>query len=249
MRTSKYLVPSALAVVATLLPIQGQAQSLDDIVARHIEARGGKEKLKAVQTVKLTRTVATGIGSPIKVVLYKKRPNLVRLEQGSTQPGAALIPRGISADAVWDTVQGKPVARPAQIAAEARDVEGDFDGLLVDWKEKGHTITLDGREKLPGGEVYKLQATLKSGLKRTIYVDAKTFLERRHTGVLNLPGGRQFEVTITFDNWRDVEGVKYPFDITEERTGKEPVVSLVTYTEKIEINPPLDDAIFAMPSK
>jgi hypothetical protein len=249
MRTSKYLVPSALAVVATLLPIQGQAQSLDDIVARHIEARGGKEKLKAVQTVKLTRTVATGIGSPIKVVLYKKRPNLVRLEQGSTQPGAALIPRGISADAVWDTVQGKPVARPAQIAAEARDVEGDFDGLLVDWKEKGHTITLDGREKLPGGEVYKLQATLKSGLKRTIYVDAKTFLERRHTGVLNLPGGRQFEVTITFDNWRDVEGVKFPFDITEERTGKEPVVSLVTYTEKIEINPPLDDAIFAMPSK
>jgi hypothetical protein len=248
MRTSKYFV-AAVAVAAALLPVEGQAQTLDEIVARHIEARGGKEKLKAIQTLKLTRTVATGIGNPIKVVLYKKRPNLVRLEQGPTQPGATLIPRGISADAAWDTVQGKPVPRPVQLAAEARDIEGDFDGLLVDWKEKGHTVTLDGREKMPGGDAFKLLATLKSGPKRTIYVDAKTYLERRHTGVLNLPGGRQFEVTITFDNWRDVEGVKFPFDITEERTGKEPVVSLVTYTEKIEINTPMDDAIFSMPVK
>jgi hypothetical protein len=238
----------ALAWTA-LVPVKMEAQSLDEIVAKHIEARGGKEKLKAMQTLKMTRTVATGIGSPIKVVLYKKRPNLVRLEQGPAQPGAPMTPRGISADAAWDMVQGKPVARPAQIAAEARDIEGDFDGLLVDWKEKGHIVALDGREKLPGGEAFKLSATLKSGMKRTIYLDVKTYLERRHTGVLNLPGGRQFDVTISFDNWRDVEGVKFPFDITEERTGKEPVVTLVTYTEKIEINTPMEDAIFAMPVK
>ncbi len=67
--------------------------------------------------------------------------------------------------------------------------------------------------------------------------------------MLNLPGGRQFDVTIDFDNWRDVEGVKFPFDITEERTGKEPVVTLVTYTEKIELNVPMDDALFAPPAK
>ena len=247
MRTLKYFVAAAAVAAAALLPLEGQAQSLDEIVARHIEARGGQDKLQAIQTLKLTRTVATGIGNPIKVVLYKKRPNLVRFEQGPTQPGATLIPRGISADAAWDIVQGKPVARPAQIAAEARDVDGDFDGLLVDWKDKGHTVTVDGREKLPGGEAFKLLATLKSGLKRTIYVDTKTYLERRHTGVLNLPGGRQFDVTITFDNWRDVEGVKFPFDITEERTGKEPVVSLVTYTEKIEINTQRHEPIFARP--
>ena len=39
------------------------------------------------------------------------------------------------------------------------------------------------------------------------------------------------------------------FDITEERTGKEPVVTLVTYTEKIEVNVPMDDELFAMPVK
>ena len=65
--------------------------------------------------------------------------------------------------------------------------------------------------------------------------------------MLNLPNGRRFDITIDYDNWRDVEGVKFPFDITEERTGKEPVVTLVTYTDKIEINVPMDDALFAMP--
>jgi hypothetical protein len=249
MRISRCWVVAGTVLWTALLSVQAQAQTLDEIVARHIEARGGKDKLKSIQTMKLTRTVATGIGNPLRVVIYKKRPNLMRLEQGLTQPGATLTPRGLNADTVWDTVQGKPVARPAQVAAETRDTEGDFDGLLVDWKEKGHTVVLDGREKMSGSDVYKLTATLKSGLKRIVYLDAKTFLERRHTGVLNLPGGRQFDVTITFDNWRDVEGVKFPFDITEERTGKEPVVSLVTYTERIELNTPMEDAMFVMPAK
>jgi hypothetical protein len=43
--------------------------------------------------------------------------------------------------------------------------------------------------------------------------------------------------------------VKFPFDVTEERTGKEPVVTLVTYTDRIELNVPMDDGLFAMPAK
>ena len=248
---SNRMIPVAAAILVTcmLLPSRTTAQTVDDIVTRHIAARGGKEKLAAIETVKMTRTVASGIGTTLKVIVYKKRPALFRLEQGPAQSNAPLVPRGISADAAWDTVQGKVVAREAKLAAESRDVEGDFDGVLVDWKEKGHSVVLAGKEAFPGGEAIKLSVTLKSGLTRTIYLDAKTYLDRRHTGVLNLPGGRQFDVTIDFDNWKDVEGVKFPFDITEERTGKEPVVTLVTYTEKIELNVPMDDALFAPPTK
>ena len=244
MRTSTCVATCALLSLL-LTPAWSAGQTLDDIVSKHIAARGGREKLAAIQTVKMTRTVASGIGTTLRVVIFKKRPNLLRVEQGPAQPGAPVTPRGISANAVWDTVQGKAVPREAQLAAESRDVDGDFDGLLVDWREKGHTVALAGREALPGGDTYKLTVTLKSGLARTIYLDAKTYLDRRHTGVLNLPNGRRFDITIDFDNWRDVEGVKFPFDITEERTGKEPVVTLVTYTDKIEINVPMDDSLFS----
>ncbi len=244
MRTSTCVATFALLSLL-LTPAWSAGQTLDDVVSKHIAARGGREKLAAIQTVKMTRTVASGIGTTLRVVIFKKRPNLLRVEQGAAQPGAPVTPRGISATEVWDTVQGKAIPRAAQLAAEAQDVDGDFDGLLVDWRKKGHTVALAGHEALPGGDTYKLTVTLKSGLARTIYLDAKTYLDRRHTGVLNLPNGRQFDITIDFDNWRDVEGVKFPFDITEERTGKEPVVTLVTYTDKIEINVPMDDALFS----
>jgi hypothetical protein len=244
------LTISAIAACALLaVPGSAVAQTVDEIVARHIAARGGRDKLAAIQTVKLTRTVGNGIGTPLKVVIYTKRPNLFRLEQALAQPGATMTPRGINAEAVWDFAQGKPVPRQPPLAAEARDLEGDFDGWLVDWKVKGYSVAFAGREASPGGELLKLAVTLKSGLARTVYLDAKTYLDRRHTGELHLPNSRTFDVTIDYDNWRDIEGVKFPFDITEERTGKEPVVTLVTYTEKIEVNVPMDDELFAMPVK
>lgn len=248
MRALLRLTIFALLALVLTAP-SSPAQTVDEIVTRHIAARGGRDKLTSVQTVKMTRTVASGIGTTLKVIVYKNRPDLLRVEQGPAQPGAAMTPRGINAGAVWDMVQGKAVSRQPQLAAESREVDGDFDGLLVDWKEKGHTVTLAGREAMPGADAYKLTVTLKSGLVRTIYLDAKTYLDRRHTGILNLPNGRRFDVTIDYDNWRDVEGVKFPFDIMEERTGKEPVVTLVTYTEKIEINVPMDEGLFVAPVK
>jgi hypothetical protein len=238
---------SLAVAIAIAIPASASAQTVDDIVAKHIAARGGMDKLKAIETLKITRTVATGIGSPLKVVIFRKRPQLMRVEQQSTAPGAPVNVRGVNGDTAWDTGGGKTVLRPAPLAAETRDLDADFDGLLVDWKAKGHTVTLEGKESLVGADALKLKVATKSGAVRIVYLDATTYLERRHTGVLNLPGGRKFDVVIDFDNWRDVNGVKFPFDITEERTSQEPVVSLVTYTEKIEANVPMEDALFAAP--
>ena len=223
--------------------------TVDQLVARHIDARGGYQKLKAIQTIRITRTVATAF-SDIRVVVSKKRPNLYRGEQGPLKSTAPLVPRAVNQDGAWDTgAGGKPVMRSTAATAETRDLDGDFDGLLVDWKEKGHSVTADGAEKLPSGDTYKLKVKMKSGAERTIYLDAATYLERRHIGVLNLPDGRVFNTVIDFGNYREVDGVKFAHDITEERTGKEPVQSLVTYTEKIELNVPMGDAIFAPPAK
>jgi hypothetical protein len=224
------------------------AQTVDELVARNIEARGGHDRLKALQTIKITRTVATPF-SNVRVIIYRKRPQLFRVEQGPTEPGAALVPRGINGQAAWDTVQGKVVTRPEAEAAEARDLEADFDGFLVDWKQKGHTVIYDGKELLPWGEAFKLRVKTRSGAERVVYLDAKTYLERRQTGILKLPGGRQFNIVIDFDNYQEINGVKFPFDITEDRTGKEPSLSFAVYTEKIEVNVPIDDALFATPVK
>ena len=247
---------SAALVVVCAAPLR--AQSVDDVIARHIAARGGIEKLRAIQTLKITRTVVTPF-STINLVAYKKRPNLYRAEQAA--PGQPSIARGVNAEGAWDGGPGgKAVMRPQGLGAEMRDLEADFDGLLIDWQAKGHTVTLDGKVPMPPGEAYKLTVKTKSGAERTIYLDATTYLDRRHTGVLNLPPSpaavkqlgdaappRRFDVVIDYGGWRPVEGVMFPFDLSEERTSNEPVQSLVSYTKSIEVNVPLEDAFFATP--
>src|SRR5262245_36854003 len=135
------VISAGTVLLALAIPASVAAQSVDEIVARHVEARGGMAKLKAVQTVKITRTVATPFND-IRVVIYKKRPAFYRAEQGPPDGKTPLTPRGINADAAWDTgAGGRVTLRPPAAAAEARDLDGDFDGLLVDWKEKGHAVT------------------------------------------------------------------------------------------------------------
>jgi hypothetical protein len=234
----------AIAALVTLCPGAARAQTVDEIVARHIEARGGYERIKAIQTIRITRTVATPF-SNVKVVISKKRPQLYRADQ--TVPGQPPTPRAVNAEAAWDTAQGKVVLRPADAAAETREIDGDFDGLLVDWKAKGHTVVLEGQEPISGNNTYKLKLTTKSGVVRYVYLDAQTFLDRRHTGVLKAPG-RQEQFVMDFSNWRPIEGVLFPMNLDEDRTGRGITQSYATYTEKIELNVPLEDALFATPS-
>lgn len=235
-------ISSAATLLGVLVSTVAGAQSVDDLVARNVEARGGYEKLKTIQTIKITRTVATPFSS-VAVVIYKKRPQLYRAEQGPKgQPPAA---RGINPDAAWDTsAGGASVRRPAQAAAETRELDADFDGLLVDWKAKGRSVTLEGRESLPGGDAYKLKVATRSGPVRYVYLDARTYLDRRQTGV----NDRQEAFVQDFSNWQVVDGVRFPFNIDEDRKGPQITQSFATYTEKIELNVPMDDALFATPA-
>jgi hypothetical protein len=227
-------------------PAHGQgAQTADEIVARHLQARGGHDRIRAIQTLKITRTVVTQF-SEVEVVILKKRPHSFRVEQQA--PGQPPIFRVVTADGVWDLAGGKLTNRAPAAAAEARDLDGDFDGPLVDWKQKGHAIELAGREPLPGGDAFKIQVTTKNGVARTFFIDASTYLVRRITGITILPGDRKANLETDILGYKDAGGVKFPADIQEDRTGAGPVQTTVTYTKAIEINVPIDDALFAPPA-
>ena len=254
MRVSVCRAATRLSLAAfVVLGVAGlaSAQTVDEIVAKHIQARGGYEKIKAIQTIKMTRTVATPFTS-VQVIVYKKRPNLVRFEQtpkGQTTSTA----RGINAEAAWDTAAGgKIVPRPERVAVEGRETDGDFDGLLVDWKEKGHTVSLEGTEEYAGSQAFKLKVTTKGGSVRHVFVDTKSFMEVGMSGTALLPQMdpktkefRTQQSTFVFSDFRDVDGVKFPFSIDEERIGGPITQSFATYTDKIELNVPMDDGLFA----
>jgi hypothetical protein len=242
-----------VTLVSPLSAIPAVAQTVDELVAKHVEARGGYDRLKAINTLKITRTIATPFTS-VEVVTYKKRPDLLRIEQ-TPKGQTAAIPRGINAAGAWDVTQGKVMMRPEALADEGREIDSDMDGLLVDWKAKGHTVTYEGREMVGTTDTHKLMVTTKSGVVREVYLDAATYLEAQIVGKVRLPqmdpktkDFRYNDTTLTFSDYREVEGVMFAFAIDEERTGGPITQSLATFTSKIEVNVPMDDALFEAPA-
>jgi hypothetical protein len=164
------------------------------------------------------------------------------------------VPRGINGDGAWDTVQGKIAMRPPEVATEGRETDGDFDGLLVDWKQKGHTVTLDGTETIGGREAHKLKVVTRGGSTRYVYIDTTSYMETGLSGTVKLPGvdprtkqPRTQQSFWTYSDFRDVNGVKFPFAVDEERTGGPITTSFAHFTEKIEVNVPMEDGFFAPP--
>jgi hypothetical protein len=236
-------VPSRLALVFALFATGASAQTVDEILAKHIEARGGAAALAAVQTLRIERTVAATFND-LEVVIFKKRPGFYRSEVRPEGSAAATI--RAFADRAWETSGGKTGVREGAAAVEQREVDADFDGFLVDHRAKGHTVTLDGRQRIGATDAWKLKVTMKSGAVRYVYIDAATWLESHHEATIELAPNRRVGTTLRFSDWREVGGVKFPFAIDEERDA--PGQTFVTYTKRIDVNVPIDDAIFRMPS-
>lgn len=234
------LILAAALVVAT--NATARAESVDDIIAKNVKARGG-DKLKAVQAVRMTGKLVVGPGIEAPVTIEIKRPGRMRLElviQGMT------IVQAVDGDAGW-TIQpmtGKQDAErmSADDLKEAQD-QADFEGPLVDYKKKGHKVELIGKEKIEGTDAYKLKVTKKNGDIETIYLDADAFLEIKSEGK-RVVRGNPVEFESTTGDYKDVSGVMFPFSIEFGAKSQKAKISVT----KVDVNPKIDDARFKMPA-
>jgi outer membrane lipoprotein-sorting protein len=232
-----------IVAVAVLAPAVW-AQTADEIIAKNIQARGGLDKLKSVQSMKATATMAMGPGMEAPGVLIQKRGNLARLE--FTIQGLTAV-QAYDGKNAWQVMPFTGKKDPELMSAdEAKEVEemADIDGPMVDYKSKGNQVEFLGKEKVEGTDVYKLKVSLKNGDVQTVYIDADSFLEIKEETKRMVRGSEQvFESSI--GDYKDVNGIIFPFAEESGVKGSEQKEKL-TIT-KIELNVPTDDSIFKMP--
>ncbi len=242
------LAMSALCAVPAFA--QGGAKpaslSVDDIIAKNIEAHGGLAKMQAIKTVKMTgKVIVQGGAMELPMTLQTKRPNMIRME--ASFQGKALV-QAYDGTTAWMVMplMGKPdpEVMPADQAKDVID-QADIDGPLVDYKGKGHKVELVGKEDIEGTDTYKLKVTLKSGDVSYMYIDAGSFLEVKTTSKQKQQG-TEVESDTFYSDFKDVNGVLFPFAI-ETRIGGKPVSQIVV--EKIEPGIAVEDGFFKMPAK
>jgi outer membrane lipoprotein-sorting protein len=231
-------------MIATLISLQTFAQnapSVDEIVSKNLDARGGIAKITAIKTLRATYTSEED-GKPVHVVELYKRPDKLRRNISTGGNTIVFAYDGTAAWQLFSSQKKGPSPAPSDLALELKE-EADMDGPLVNYREKGITLELVGKEKLDEKGVYNLKMTLKEGQTRNIYLDAKTFLEVKETGSFQQRGKKIDFVTVSKD-YRPVQGILFPF-VIEQTTGEEEAQT--TRLQKLEINVPIADSVFTMP--
>jgi len=234
----------ALVVVASLLPAPGAAQTVDDIAARHLTARGGAARIEAIQSLRMTGKARASGGREAIVVREIKRPGRIRTEftvQGLTGVYACDGERGWQVSPFDSEMEPRPM--PPEAARLALE-QADIGGPLLGWKEKGHAVELVGRASEGGRDTWKLKVTPKGGTARHLYLDAQTYLLVRTESPRQL-AGRTVEAETTFADYRELGGLLLAHSIEIGVKGRPRRISVVV--EKVEIDPVLDDARFRMP--
>jgi hypothetical protein len=233
-----------VAVALSLLPTATRAQTLDEILARHVAARGGREALASVRTLRMTGRATEGPGREAIVRREIARPGRIRTEfefQGTT---------GVYA---WDGKEGwrvspldgvfSPQPLPPEEAALAAE-QADIAGPLVDAKAKGHAVHFVGTDTLPGGPTHHLRVTLGSGAVREVWVDAATGLIVR-TVATRTVRGHAASIETDLGDYRETGGVLFPRSIEVKVEGRPRRLRIVV--DRVAVNVPLDESRFRTP--
>ncbi len=225
-------------------PAAESAPSVDEIIAKNIQARGGLEKIKAVRTMRATGTIDQG-DFRARFVQENERPNKVREEfiiQGMAQVEAYDGKTG------WQVSPFEGRKDPDKLSAD--DMKGlitdaDIDGQLVDYKNKDHRAEFIGHDSVEGTDCYKIKLTLSNSDVRYYYIDTDSFLELKVETERSIRGTVRYSETY-YGDYDQVNGIYFPFAFESGQKGSPFRVKFTV--DKIEINVPIDDARFTMPT-
>jgi len=254
------LIPAVIAVLLATLtvtsPVHAQeptaTPTVQDVLARHVEARGGAEAWARVQALRITGTYSA-LSEEADFTLWRQRPGSYRFEYGILGERATEVYDGRSG---WmqSPVEGWPWPVPMNgpQLTTARSL-AELDSPLMDAAAKGHEVELVGRSDFDGIDTWELNVTLageagedgdKTGNEETWHLDAETYLPVARI----LPAvdfGRAVGTQeVFYDDHREVDGVMFPFFIQSEY-----FIRLNIWTvDAIEVNPEIPEGLFTRPA-
>ena len=233
------------AIAVLCLSACGLAQTVDELVAKNIEAKGGLDQIKAVKTRRITGRAEQSDGPPLAVVIENARPDDIR--QDITIAGMTMV-EAYDGKAGW-MIQPFSGRKDPQLMGEddLRDLtlDADIDGPLVDYKAKGNTVEYMGHDTVDGDDALRLKITLKNGDILYYDLDPDTYLEIRRESQEFIRGSVKEQVT-EYGSYKPVEGVMYPFSMAIWPKS-DPTQALTVTIDKVEVNVALAESVFAVP--
>ena len=220
----------------------GSLPAVDEVINRYVEALGGADALKKITSRVAKGTVdVAGVSRNGSIETYAQAPNKSLTVLQAHPLGT--LKMGFDGRTGWArTAAGPPRALKAlELATLQR--ESDFYAPLR-LKNNFAKVTLAGMSKIGYRDVYVIELQPISGGVERLYLDAQTNLPVRINAV-HINGAVAEPVEMYLDDWREVDGVKYPFSISKRFSN----MTLTFTLKEINHNVPIDAAIFNSPAR
>lgn len=222
---------------------QASDLTADELISKYLAARGGKEKLDSIQSARMI-----GKWESKQINLSK---STVTITPGhflrQTEPGNGIVMvKAVDGDAAWEVSPQSGITKPvSMVSKEASRYRrlADPQGPLVNYQQKGNKVEVVGKMPWQTTQVYKVKVTYPDQGVNYLYLDAKTFLPVRLVQTMYVPQlETDVDIEFLYEDYRDLQGVKWPFK--EKANAPEVSYAHAVTWDTIEVNPPVDPAIF-----
>ena len=240
----KNIVLLVLFVLGIVFMQFTQAQTVDDIINKYVEARGGKEKLNAINSVYMEGSRQM-MGNEVLVKVTMVQGKLFRndFEAMGTTGYTIVTPTEGWSFIPMQSPKVEPIA-----ADRLKTMQGQMDiaGPLVDYAAKGNKAELQGKETIEGKEAYKIKLTLSTGKDVIYYMDTKTnlLIQSRQMSAARGNNAPQ-EIITNYSDYKLFDGIMFPQTIANPGSG---MMAGSTTFDTIVINKTIDESQYK-PSK
>lgn len=225
------------------------AETVEEIIQKNLEVRGGEEAWLAVETARMNGTMRMG-GSAAGAVeapftVEYKRPDKIRVEftlQGMTGVQA------FDGETGWMVMPFMGKTEPEEMAEDQIEQlkdQAEFEGPFVNYEEKGHTVELLGTEEVDGTPAFKIKLTKANGDVDVVYLDQEYFVEFKMESTREVQG-TEVEVATVLGDYKEVDGLLFPHSM-EMSFGGMPAAQVITLNT-IDLGVEIPDERFEMPA-
>jgi outer membrane lipoprotein-sorting protein len=223
--------------------------TVEGLIEKNLEAKGGREKLEAVESARLTGTMNMG-GMEAPFVLEWKDPDKTRME--ITIQGMTLI-QAYDGETAWMLNPFMGQAAPEKMSEEDTDAfkdQADFHGPLLNPGEKGYEIEYAGEEDVEGTPTYKLKVVKPSGEETYLFLDQDYYLEIKSTSK-RTSRGQEIQIETAIGDYKEVEGLMMAHSLDAIQAGGQggPGAGFNMTIAETVLNPEIADDRFEMPEE
>ncbi len=226
--------------VAGIATTPGLAQTSEEIVAKMIEAQGGRAALEKIEDMTLTGTLEiVSMGISGSLTLYRKEPDKVRMDMEFM---GMVMTNAFDGENAWgvDPSTGSVQDMPEDQAKEFKRMALGNQALLNP-KKYGITYTFKGKETIEGQDYLVVEQAYDDGEKETLYLDAKTYLLYKSKSMSANMAGIEVDTETFTSDYKKVDGLTLAHSMRIVQEGEESMV--MTFTEAT-FNTGLEDSFF-----